>query len=202
MSGYNNIVRHARKDFVIHKEITKESLKKDLEKVSDWQAEQEAVVPDNVIRGIKEIENFLANTSDTETLSTLLSTLTNSLTTAIRLKYTKPSGGIPNTDLSSDVQNSLVKANSAFQLPANGIPEENLDSDVQMLLERTPDIALILAMARENSVITADTNPEWKYALVDSQNKILMGKKTDDSWYYGSDLETILDWVISTYATS
>lgn len=48
MSGYNNIVRPARRDFTVHKEVTKESLQKDINKVSDWQKEQETAIPDSV----------------------------------------------------------------------------------------------------------------------------------------------------------
>lgn len=37
------------------------------------------------------------------------------LNTGLNAKYTKPTGGIPKTDLASDVQTSLAKANSALQ---------------------------------------------------------------------------------------
>ena len=54
--------------------------------LSDWKNEQQAVIPDEVIKGVKEIENFLANTSDNTTLVQLLNTLTDSLVTAISRK--------------------------------------------------------------------------------------------------------------------
>lgn len=44
--------------------------------------------------------------------------------------YSKPSGGIPSTDLSSDVQASLGKADTAYQKPSGGIPAEDLASGV------------------------------------------------------------------------
>lgn len=45
--------------------------------------------------------------------------------------YSKPSGGIPKTDLASSVQTSLNKADSAYQKANTGIPEEDLSEDVQ-----------------------------------------------------------------------
>lgn len=54
--------------------------------IKDWKQEQESVIPDNVVKGIKEIENFLMNVSDNKTLEGLLTTLTESLTAAIAAK--------------------------------------------------------------------------------------------------------------------
>ena len=45
-------------------------------------------------------------------------------------KYTKPSGGIPSTDMTSEVQTSLGKADSAYQKPSGGIPSTDLASGV------------------------------------------------------------------------
>ena len=42
--------------------------------------------------------------------------------------YTKPSGGIPASDLASGVQTSLGKADSAYQKPSGGIPSSDLAS--------------------------------------------------------------------------
>lgn len=50
--------------------------------------------------------------------------------TAIAAKYTKPSGGIPKTDLASAVQTSLGKADTAYQKPSGGIPADDLASGV------------------------------------------------------------------------
>lgn len=49
-------------------------------------------------------------------------------------KYSVPSGGIPKTDMTSDVQGSLASADSAYQLPASGIPKAHLNSAVQTSL--------------------------------------------------------------------
>lgn len=50
--------------------------------------------------------------------------------------YSKPATGIPKTDLSSAVQESLVKADSAYSKPATGIPKTDLANDVQTSLNK------------------------------------------------------------------
>lgn len=52
----------------------------------------------------------------------------------INNKYEKPSDGIPNTDMSSRVRQSLGKADSAYQKPGAGIPKIDMASSVQMSL--------------------------------------------------------------------
>ena len=55
--------------------------------------------------------------------------------------YSKPSGGIPKTDLASGVQGSLDKADTAYQEPSGGIPKTDLASGVQGSLDKA-DAAL------------------------------------------------------------
>ena len=55
--------------------------------------------------------------------------------------YQKPSGGIPSTDMASAVQTSLDKADSAYQKPQSGIPSTDLASGVQTSLGKA-DTAL------------------------------------------------------------
>ena len=43
--------------------------------------------------------------------------------------YRKPATGIPSSDMSSDVQASLTKANTAYQKPSTGIPVEDIASN-------------------------------------------------------------------------
>ena len=43
--------------------------------------------------------------------------------------YSKPTGGIPKTDLASAVKTSLEKADTAYQKPTDGIPSSDLDYD-------------------------------------------------------------------------
>ena len=55
--------------------------------------------------------------------------------------YSKPSGGIPKSDLAQTVQDSLDNADSAYQKPSTGIPKSDLASDVQTSLGKA-DTAL------------------------------------------------------------
>ena len=47
--------------------------------------------------------------------------------------------------------------------------------------------------------ITVTTNPEWKLVLTDNDDRILIGKRQDNSWYIATDLNTIIDVIISGY---
>ena len=50
-------------------------------------------------------------------------------------KYNKPSGGIPDTDLTAAIQQALLKALSAYQKPQDGIPATDLTAAAQALLQ-------------------------------------------------------------------
>ena len=50
-------------------------------------------------------------------------------------KYNKPSGGIPDTDLTAAIQQALLKAISAYQKPQDGIPATDLTAAAQALLQ-------------------------------------------------------------------
>ena len=50
--------------------------------------------------------------------------------------YQKPAGGIPDTDLSSGARTSLSKADSAYQKPADGIPAADLSATAQDALSK------------------------------------------------------------------
>lgn len=67
--------------------------------------------PTAAIDKFNEIVAFLNNITNTETLEGIIS----GINTSIAAKYTKPSGGIPKTDLESAVQTSLGKADTALQ---------------------------------------------------------------------------------------
>lgn len=56
------------------------------------------------------------------------------ITNAISGFYTKPSGGIPSSDLADAVQTALTSAGTAYQKPSGGIPSTDLASAVQTSL--------------------------------------------------------------------
>lgn len=67
--------------------------------------------PTAAIDKFNEIVAFLSNITNTQTLEGIVSGINDS----IAAKYTKPATGIPKTDLESDVQTSLGKADTALQ---------------------------------------------------------------------------------------
>lgn len=58
------------------------------------------------------------------------------LTDALAAKYVKPSGGIPATDLASDIQADLAAGASAYQKPAGGMPDTDMTQAVQASLNK------------------------------------------------------------------
>ena len=67
--------------------------------------------PTAAIDKFNEIVAFLANITNSETLSGIIAGIND----AISAKYSKPAGGIPKTDLAEGVQTSLEKADTALQ---------------------------------------------------------------------------------------
>lgn len=54
--------------------------------------------------------------------------------------YSKPTNGIPKTDLASAVKTSLDKADTAYQKPTGGIPKADLAQDVRVSLGKADEI--------------------------------------------------------------
>lgn len=130
--------------------------------------------------------------------------------TAILAKYTKPETGIPVSDLASDVQASLTKANSALQesalsgyattsqvdakytKPAAGIPETDLSADVQSALTKAnssisgvkvngTQVTVTDGVADIGTVITAHQSLDGKQdKLSDAQLKAVNSSITSD----------------------
>jgi hypothetical protein len=90
--------------------------------------------PDDASLTTKGITKLNSSTTSTDETTATTPKLVNS-------KYTKPSTGIPKTDLETAVQNSLGKADSSYQKPATGIPKEDLETAVQTSLGKA-DTAL------------------------------------------------------------
>ena len=87
----------------------------------------------NISAGLYDLSAYVTKTQlDLETEAR--EAADNNLSTRIDAKYTKPLSGIPDTDLSTDIKNSLGKANTAYQKPSSGIPKSDLASTVQSSL--------------------------------------------------------------------
>lgn len=70
--------------------------------------------------------------------------------------------------------------------------------------EQVATLATIMSMSTLSEVGTTTLiiNPEWKIVLTDHDDRILLGKRQDDTWYFGTDLDTILDVIISSYTVN
>ena len=66
------------------------------------------------------------------------------------------------------------------------------------------NLAVITALSADpNAGVTiVTTNPEWKLVYTDANDAILLGKRQDNSWYFATDLDTILDTIINGYSIS
>lgn len=125
----------------------KDLLSADVTALSTKVADLEKLVEsdsDGAINKFNEIVAFLKNITDSQTLEGIV----NGINTSIAAKYTKPSTGIPATDLTAAVQASLKKADSAVQdisgkadkattLAGYGITDAKIDKGVITLGSNT-----------------------------------------------------------------
>ena len=74
--------------------------------------------------------------------------------------YSKPGSGIPYSDMTSAVQTSLSKADSAYQKPSGGIPSSDMTTQVQNAF------SLALSSMQGRVVDTYDNNPKSRHVLL------------------------------------
>ncbi len=88
---------------------------------------------------------------------------------------------------------------SDLENDADYIDEDALVEEVL----RTNNYAVITALASDPNagVTTVTTNPEWKIVYTDADDRILIGKRQDNTWYFAADLDDILDAIIDGYGT-
>ena len=63
-------------------------------------------------------------------------------------------------------------------------------------------LSVALSLARMSGTLSEIQNPEWKWVVVDSEDKVLMGIKQDNSWYLGATINELVDCVLATYAVA
>ena len=63
-------------------------------------------------------------------------------------------------------------------------------------------LSVALSLARMSGTLSEIQNPEWKWVITDSEDKVLMGIKTDNSWYLGATINEILDCALATYTVA
>ena len=101
--------------------------------------------------------------------------------------YSKPSGGIPKTDLASSVQESLDAADTAYQKPSGGIPKTDLASAVQTSLGKA-DTALQSSDIDNTLSVTGKSADAKKTGdeISDLKNTLnqLVRPNLLDNWYF------------------
>lgn len=63
------------------------------------------------------------------------------------------------------------------------------------------NFAVIVALSEDSNAgaTTVTTNPEWKIVYTDNEDRILAGKRQDNTWYFAADLDIIIDTIIGGY---
>lgn len=84
--------------------------------------------------------------------------------------YVKPESGIPKTDLSSALQTSLDKADTAYTKPESGIPKTDLSSAVQTSLDKA-DTALQAVPPTYRTAEAQDTIDAAQNTQIDARAK-------------------------------
>ena len=133
--------------------------------------------PDGVIDKFNEIVDFLSGISDIQTLEGII----RGLSEAIAAKYAKPGSGIPLADLTTSIQLSLEKADSALQCEDAEDPEDAelvdeyqrlLSVLYQALIDAQTVIDDTLRAKRETETATADIENAKGIALAAAQDAI------------------------------
>lgn len=101
----------------------------------------------------------------TEDFTTVLKTSLESLPGEVRDKYVKPSGGIPKTDLSSQVQASLNKADSAIQDISSKVDNSIYSEDKKTFALKT-EIPTTLPASDVSAWAKALTKPTYTAAEI------------------------------------
>lgn len=170
----------------------------DVEALKEWKEQQTAVTPDGVVKGLKEIENFLANTSDGQTLAQLLSALTTSMQNEIAKKVNKSeladvatSGSYDDLSEKPDIP-TVPKNVSAFTNDAGyltkhqdlseikeGINKNSSDIAIEQEVSAALTEILMMALTYGYEEATETDSPEFTKVVTDQESKILMAQRVD-----------------------
>ena len=93
--------------------------------------------------------------------------------------YQKPSSGIPKTDLASAVQTSLGNADSAYQKPSSGIPKTDLASAVQTSLGKADSALQSSALSAYRTASAQDTIDAGKQPKLTAGANITIDQTTN-----------------------
>ena len=63
-------------------------------------------------------------------------------------------------------------------------------------------LSVVVSLIEKIGTLSEVENPEWKWIVLDDEDKVLMGIKQDNSWYLGASISEILDVILDTYAVA
>lgn len=106
--------------------------------------------------------------------------------------------------ISAARKSTINEALSLIYFGARNEANQYTDEVVEAESGFQKNLAAIMSLAVDPNagVTTVTTNPEWKLVYTDAQDRILLGKRQDNTWYFATDLDTILDTIIDGYTTT
>lgn len=119
-----------------------------------------------VLNGADTVEGSVAKTVK-DSINTVRSWVSEGYATKdqVNAKYTKPSTGIPTSDLASGIVTSLGKADTAYQKASSGIPKTDLASGVQTSLGKADTAVQKVETGTANGQIKVDGTAVSVYGL-------------------------------------
>lgn len=127
------------------------------------------------------------------------SQMNSAINSAVNGKYSKPSTGIPATDLESDIQNTLNAVTNKYNKPSSGIPLSDMTSTVQASLNKadsavqTSDLSNYSTTAQMNAAINTAISeyeiPNYNYSgSVTTQSSLPTASgHNGERWYCTTD---------------
>ena len=106
--------------------------------------------------------------------------------------------------IGAERKSTIDEALSLIYFASRNEAEKYTDEEIAVESYNQKNFSAIMSLATDPNagVTSVTTNPEWKMVLTDNEDRILIGKRQDNTWYQATDLDTILDTIINGYSTS
>ena len=106
-----------------------------------------------------------------------------------------------NTTLTTRVQNVSTYAINVSTYAANvSTYAANVSTNLATDYQNSLNTAAMFMLANFAGLPTTLNSPEYKYVMTDASSAVLLGKKQDDTWFFGDDTDTLMDAILDTYA--
>jgi hypothetical protein len=106
-----------------------------------------------------------------------------------------------NTTLTTRVQNVSTYAINVSTYAANvSTYAANVSTNLATDYQNSLNTAAMFMLANFAGLPTTLNSPEYKYVMTDASSAVLLGKRQDDTWFFGDDTDTLMDAILDTYA--